>query len=608
MRDWYRVKKIFFQDAVRLLSIIWKASPIYFIYEVLDALIKAALPFVFILIPKYVIDELMGERRLMFIFAFLLSILLGYGILEGCDRWIMVQKNIYARKVKNAFLEKFYLRILRMDYSHLEDPAIIEQKGKAIRPIRNMDAINEFIKNFFLSMQYGLSLIGLISILSSLNFLVIIVLLLLIWFSVSVQTKIIKCEDQFEEEMAMIDRRYDYYDNLASDEIRAKDVRLYQMKTFLMNKIRQDNTHVLGKYFNQLYKNKGRYAVLAEAINQLQNIFIYGYVSWNVFAQRITIGAMTMYISSAAKLVSNVSVFINSLMLLEQNCRFLSFYLRFADSNERSIVLWKDDILPCFEQIDTITFDHVWFRYPNQSKYALQDVSFTIHKAEKVSIVGENGSGKTTLVKLLCRFYMPERGKILINGICIQQLDLVEYQKIISGVFQDFKLFSFTLKQNLTFDRVINMEMIDVLLDTVGLRKKVVHLPKGLDTYLYKNFEEDGVVFSGGEEQKFAIVRSAYQGNISKSQILILDEPSAALDPYAEKELYEYFEKLSDGKIAFFISHRLSSCQFCDRILVMQQGKIKENGSHLGLLKQNGLYASLWNTQAKQYDMRYEKS
>ena len=237
-----------------------------------------------------------------------------------------------------------------------------------------------------------------------------------------------------------------------------------------------------------------------------------------------------------------------------------------------------------------IEFRNISFRYPGTKELVLDHVSLKIEPSEKIAVVGKNGSGKTTLVKLLCRLYEPEEGEILWNGKNIREYDLREWQKIFAIVFQDYSLLSLTLGQNVAASVQYEAERAKEVLQLAGFGERLNKLKKGLETVVYPEYEQDGVSFSGGEEQKIAIARAIYKGG----QICILDEPTAALDPVSESRVYESFDEIVKGKTAVYISHRLSSCKFSDRIFVLDNGKIAESGTHEALLSKNGLYAQLW--------------
>lgn len=244
-----------------------------------------------------------------------------------------------------------------------------------------------------------------------------------------------------------------------------------------------------------------------------------------------------------------------------------------------------------------IEFKNVSFRYPGSEEYALKDFSIKLQVGEKLAIVGMNGSGKTTMIKLLCRFYDPDEGEILLNGVDIRKFRQDQYSRLFAVVFQDFELFSLPLGENVAASSEYDKTKVEKVLRDAGLGERLNKLEDGLDTYLYKEYA-DGVEISGGEAQKIAIARAIYKD----APFVLLDEPTAALDPISEYEVYFNFDKIIGDKTAIYISHRLSSCRFCEKIAVFHEGRLVQMGSHEELLKEcEGKYYEMWNAQAQYY-------
>ena len=245
-----------------------------------------------------------------------------------------------------------------------------------------------------------------------------------------------------------------------------------------------------------------------------------------------------------------------------------------------------------------IEFRNVSFKYPGQDTYALRDVSLAFRVGQRLAVVGMNGSGKTTFIKLLCRLHDPTEGEILLNGINIRKYDYREYMSIFSVVFQDFKLLSFGLGQNIAASLAYDHDKAAACLGGAGFDGRLAEMPQGLETTLYKDFDEQGVEISGGEAQKIALARALYK----EAAFIILDEPTAALDPVAEFEMYSRMNEIVGDKTAVFISHRLSSCRFCHDIAVFHEGRLIQRGGHDELLADEaGKYHELWNAQAQYY-------
>lgn len=310
----------------------------------------------------------------------------------------------------------------------------------------------------------------------------------------------------------------------------------------------------------------------------------------------ITIGDFTMYLAALTQFSSAMTEVMKSVANLKQFSGYydaLEKYMNMPEHMREGSCLEIPN--PPFE----FAFRNVSFTYPGQAAASLSGVSLLLRSGEKLAIVGENGAGKTTFIKLLMRMYDPDEGEIMLNGVDIRKLDFEKYQKIIGAVFQDYKLFSFSLRDNVAMDNKKGYEdnKIISLLETSGLKEKYNRLPKGLDTFLNKNFDTEGYVPSGGEGQKIAIARALYKD----APVLVLDEPTAALDPRSEYEIYQKFHEMSKGKLSLFVSHRLGSIHFCDRILVFRRGRVVEQGTHEELLKKEGEYSQLYQMQAEYY-------
>lgn len=271
-----------------------------------------------------------------------------------------------------------------------------------------------------------------------------------------------------------------------------------------------------------------------------------------------------------------------------------SSHIPLTDATSKKV----NDIVSSQHTYGTIEFQDVSFTYPGTEKEVLSHISFVIHPEERLALVGKNGSGKSTFIKLLCRLYEPTSGKILYNGIDIIKINYRQYLDMFSVVFQDFTLFSFPIGQNVSAKSTYDRKKAEFYLKQAGLLEKVNQLPDGIDTFLNKNMNDNGVDLSGGESQKLAIARALYKD----SPIVIMDEPTASLDPIAEAEIYTKFSNMVENKTAIYISHRLSSCRFCQRIAVFEDGKIVEIGNHNELVNNNGSYSDLWNAQAQYYD------
>lgn len=331
-------------------------------------------------------------------------------------------------------------------------------------------------------------------------------------------------------------------------------------------------------------------------------IVLYTFAGLGALVGRFSVGSIVKYISSILKFTNAVAAFVSILELLRYNNAMSKIYFDFIETPSHmyqgSLTVEKRS-----DRNYNVEFRDVSFRYPNTDFWALRHVNLKFNIGEKLAVVGMNGSGKTTMIKLMCRLYDPTEGQIFLNGIDIRKYDYKEYMSIFSVVFQDFKLFAFTLGENVATGTEYDEERVKACLVEANFGDRLATLEKGTKTYLYRNFEKDGVEISGGEAQKIALARALYKD----APFIILDEPTAALDPIAEAEVYSNFNKIVGDKTAIYISHRLSSCRFCDKIAVFDQGSIVQVGTHDALIADtSGKYHELWTAQAQYYTEKRE--
>ena len=374
------------------------------------------------------------------------------------------------------------------------------------------------------------------------------------------------------------------------------EVRLYDMSEQLAKDMRDINGSLQDNYIKAAWKQ-----VIIKLPDVLANhVLKYGIYAFLIYAAvsgTLSVGAIARYVSCMMLFVGAVSDLVRSVQATAVNNEYLKHYFSYFDipnnMYQGSLTVEKRDDNEYF-----VEFKDVSFKYPNTEVYALRHVNLKFKVGEKLAVVGKNGSGKTTFIKLLCRLYDPTEGQILLNGVDIKKYDYDEYMSIFSVVFQDFNLFAFTLGQNVAAAKEYNKSKVEECLKKAGFGERLAVMPEGPETYLYKAFSGDGVEISGGEAQKIALARALYKD----APFIVLDEPTAALDPISEYEVYSKFNEIAGDKTAIYISHRLASCRFCDNILVFDNGNVVQHGNHETLLADtNGTYQELWHAQAQYY-------
>ena len=409
-----------------------------------------------------------------------------------------------------------------------------------------------------------------------------------------VASKINKSYLEANEKYAELDRIFYSFIDILGDYKTGKEIRLYKEQNLIDNittqKILTDGEITLRKISMRTAKSSSFIAILGALVGFGVYLFIGVKGLFGLFG----IGSLVLYCGSFMQIISGIMMFANTLGKLKEILPLARDYFKILEAESTMIYGNRElDLTNGFE----IEFNNVSFKYPKSDIYALKQINLKISNGEKLAVVGRNGSGKTTFIKLLCRLYDVDEGEILINGINIKEYTRDSLNKLYSIVFQDYKILSLTVADNISANDECDKDMLNSALDKANIKDRIEAMPQKEKTYLYKDLDKSGVEISGGEAQKLALARALYKD----SPIVILDEPTAALDPIAENEIYSRFNSFVENKTAIYISHRLSSCAFCNRIAVFDNAELVETGTHNELISANGRYAELWNAQASYY-------
>ncbi len=612
-----------FKKLKMFIKLSWEISPAYIFILLANTLISSTRLFLNIILPKYLIDELVLlsnysnipsvksfipsvvnfeyllennalNKLLLFGAIIILSNLL-FAFLENTMKRILDVKSIYVREKMNQAMSR---KIMSLDFSYLEDPYYLDLKERSIFALNIMRVLQTLIDNIAKALNNIVTIIGLIVILFTLSWVLVVFSLAAVVLQNFAYKSFIEHQKSMNDRLIPTNRRLGYYINLTGSETIQKDIRLFNMNKMLIDKISAYNKEI---YYGgiEFYRKKGKFEGMTGIINDLQAAISYGYVGLRVisdnFGAKIGLGSFTMYVSAAINFTRTTVALGRSITVIMQMLGYLDPFMEFMSLPNENI----EGKTKFSGEVESIKFENVSFKYPKSDKFVLEDISFEINKNEKISIVGLNGAGKTTLVKLICRLYHPTNGKIYINGHDIFEYDYDSYMNSIATVFQDFKIFAFSIDENISCNfQNSNTERVMELIKDVGLDEKIKILPKGVASMFGKAYDEDGIDMSGGEKQKIAIARALYKN----ASLIILDEPTSALDPLAEAEIYENFNNLVGDKTAIYISHRMSSSVFCDKILIIDEGKVKDFDTHKNLMKKTeSLYYKLFNSQAVNY-------
>lgn len=588
-----------FKTIIDFLKIILTYNQNYLYILFFYIIVNSIIPFVNIFFSQFIIDELIGKRNpknLLLLVS--LSILLGGG-LKWISKIIRIIKEKYDDEFTNLLKIKIAEKSMQMKYEYTEDATVLELLERAKKGLDlcngGIGGIADSITNLFINL---LSLFGVLTII------IIGVPELLLIFIATLFLDIIFTNRNNDiqlkafSDMAKHNRAFQYYYYKLCDYRYGQDIRLFQAEKLLDKKTDYYNSQMvltLKKQSSSTLPYQLASSILS-VIRLGSTILVLGY---KVLDNNITLGEFSKYYNSNNSMQDCVKGLIGCVQELIMNCKYASECIQYLN--------YKNENLQGTESIEKkekhcIVFKDVSFIYPKDNKPTLKNINVTIYAGEHVSIVGLNGAGKTTFIKLICRLYEPTTGTIYIDDVDIRKYKYNEYMQLISVVFQDFQLFSFSAYENIILDSLKGngeskkRELTDIF-DKVGMSELFEELPSGFDTHIFRDFVEEGINLSGGQLQKMAIARALYKN----APIVILDEPTAALDPISEFDIYSKFGELAKNKTTLFISHRLSVCQICDRILVFNEGSIVEIGTHENLIKNGGLYYQMYNAQAQYY-------
>lgn len=492
-------------------------------------------------------------------------------------------------------------KIMNVEFYYLENPYYLDLKERAVFALNNQGSMEQLIKSIAICLKNFITISGLLVIMFTLSWVLVLLMAAAVGLSLFVYRFFMNYQMNFFQEIIPVNRKYGYYVNLCGSDRLQKDIRLYRMNKMLTDRVTKYNLE-MNTWMSKYFKKQGAYLGLYGVINDLQAALAYGYVAIrvisNLFGGRIGIGSFTMYVTAAINFSSSTAEFGNAVIGIIQMLGYLDPFMEFMSLPDEESACGS---LEFSGDIESIEFRNVSFSYPGSDKEILHNISFNINKGEKISIVGLNGAGKTTLVKLICRLYHSNSGEIFINGHNIFEYSHGSYMKNIAAVFQDYKLFAFSIDENITCrDIDSDTDKTMKLIEEVGLKEKVESLPDGIHSLFGKAYDENGIEMSGGQSQKIAIARALYKD----ASLIILDEPTSALDPLAEAEIYENFNTMVGGKTAIYISHRMSSSVFCDKVLIIDAGKVADFDTHNNLMqKTDSLYYKMFNAQAVNYQV-----
>lgn len=610
----------FFSSLKKNVINVHKLCPSYFPLSVLYMMINKSLPFISMILGARIVDMLAehADKKEILTTAGIMvgSIMLMELIKSALQHFLEIRRALVSDR-KNRDIG---YKAMSLDYDILERNSTLELIAKADGNTDKMGGMGIYLQRtlnlFGAIVSCAASIVTMAGLLrtapksgqgmmyaffgSPISYIVLLALLIISVYVKSIceirQERIRYNCDQIE---VMSGRIYWFFFNLILDYPMGKDIRIFKMFDLIKRKGEGVRNEVETAQ-KKAIKDSMKIEVWSMMTHNIFIMAVYLFVGIKAIYGMITIGEVAKCISAITLLQTQIGIVFTMLIDINaQNTYLESYNELMAVKNEK-----YEGTLPVEKRLDNgyeLEFRNVSFHYPNSDRMILKNVSFKLTSGIKLAIVGSNGAGKTTFIKLLCRLYDPTEGEILLNGIDIRKYSYDEYIRLFSIVFQDYKIFSFSVAENVAAGPEFDRSRIEKCLKDAGIYGRVLEMKSGIDSKLLKDQQdgdEEGIEISGGEKQKIALARALYRD----APMVILDEPTSALDPIAEQDIYKRFSGMVADKTAVFISHRMSSCRFCDEIVVFDDGRIVENGTHEELVSRtDGVYNRMWEAQAQYY-------
>lgn len=590
-----------FNNFVYAVKLTWQLNNQFIIAMIVMGVLSALYMLIGIYIPKIVLA--LVENKVTT--DTMIKVLVAVGIIILVVKLINTKAQYVGEyawdKVYKGLVSKYLRKSFTTDFKNMENPDFLDLIERSKHAMYNYQGISGYcrrgsniLSNIVLVVIAGAAI-------AVINPLIILVLVVISYFIYKILDSTMEwMKVNFRDAMSSNFRKNYYFSSTARDFKYAKDIRLFKMQDFIEQTWKDINT----VYYAACKKNHRKW-VMCEAkmsfLRLFQNLLLYVVLIYMVLNKGMSISDFVLYIGLVASFSTAMTDMFCNMVWMNMNRMELDDFRTFMDWNEdkpdieKGQGVSKNIGLKQFE----FKFENVSFKYPGHEKYVLKNINLTIEAGSKLAVVGINGAGKTTLTKLLMRLYEPTEGRILLNGVDVKKYDRDIYFKIFAPVFQNIEIFAFPVWQNISMkpenetDKNRTMEA----LERSGLDEKINKYENKIDTMLLRIFDPNGVDLSGGERQRLAMARALYQNR----EVLVLDEPTAALDALAEDRMYQEFNQMVKGKTAIFISHRLSSTRFCDKIVMFEDGRIIEEGTHEQLIKANGKYRNMFQVQAQYY-------
>ena len=579
----------------RLTKFVCTENKAQLVRMIFTALFMAVQPFLSVILPKLAIGTLehYGSDATLPLVKSMAIYFVCAGFVAFMAAYLRQVTDAENMRLRMHYLALLSQKIQRMDYKNIEDAAFWEKNDRAMSAgSSNGNGIELVLGLIYKAPAYLLTLIAMAVVAFTLSPVVLLTVVLHCAVLMWVSAKTHDYEYSIKEEKSKASRKMNYFNKTTHDFSFGKDIRIFNFRERIIANYKKEIGAFTG-VLRMIENRRFSLGLLGIVTLILTNVAMYGILIFKAY-QGMPVSDYTMYVALIMGMIEEMLLFGDTIMQIRNEGEYVNDFFRLMDTE----LLTEGNKAPEVPGTVEIVLDHVTFRYPGSDVDIYKDFSFTIHSGERLAIVGVNGAGKTTLVKLICGLYEPTEGHIYVNGIDIREWNKKKLYDLYSTVFQDFNILAFTLRENVTCSSSeADDARVTEALERVGLGKKLASLDRGLDQMMLKVVDETGTDFSGGERQKLAIARALYKN----APMVIMDEPTAALDALAEAEIYENFSTLVQGKTAIYISHRLASTIFCDKIALFDKDGVKEYGTHEELMAKKGMYYEMFVVQGKYY-------
>ena len=593
-----RPKYNMWQNTAFMLQTAWQTKKSVIVLCLLPALLNVGIQLTELWIAPAILEKVETHAPLP---TLLITIFIFTGVLlllKSLQDYINPNLLFGRVHVRIALLMKLTKKKTSTSFPNTEDTEINRIREKAENTLSSNSSAGEAIWNTLTGVLTNvLGFLVYLLLLSSLHPVLLCIVLATSITGYFVNKKIHKWGYTHREEESEYIKQLNFFYNQAQNRVMAKDIRLFGIRNWL-EELYEKNYRLLLHFYMRREKTYLFASILDVVLSFLRNGLIYIYLIQLVLQNSLSASEFLLYFTAVDGFTSWITGILSNFSTLHKQSLELCTLREYLDIPEPFLFEEGKPLNVDPHETYTLELNNVTFRYPGKETDTFTNFNLKIKAGEKLAIVGLNGAGKTTLVKLLCGFYDPNEGEVLLNGVNIKEYNRNDYYKLFSAVFQQFSVLESTLSENVAQTyKNIDIKRVKDVIAKAGLTKKVESLPKQYETYIGRNVFEDGVELSGGETQRLMLARALYKN----APIIVLDEPTAALDPIAENDIYLKYNEMTKGRTSIYISHRLASTRFCDRILFIKDGNIVEEGTHEELLRNNGGYAELFHIQSKYY-------